>query len=813
MEKLTRLIERVWAAAALYAYRGPVRMLLRALCCSLLLGILPVVCTEHKGHISVVLLGATGDLAKKYLWRGLFQLYLDQAAKGNSFSFHGAALTPPEKGQELMFEVLKSLTCPADVTPNRCALMKDQFLKLSRYRQLRTAENYTALHQDIVSSLFEEGLHEAGRLFYLSVPPFAYADIARSINASCRPPPGAWLRVVLEKPFGHDYESAKQLASELQTVFLEDEIYRIDHYLGKQTVDQILPFRRRNRKHLDPIWNRRHVERVEIVLKETVDAKGRTSFYEEYGVIRDVIQNHLTEILTYVAMEVPLNLSNSEVLRGKLELLGSLRNLEQSSTVIGQYLDYLPQVREELEKGTHFFSNTPTFAGVLAHIDNVRWEGVPFILTSGKALDERTGYVRVVFKDDAFCMQKEANRTSVRSPCKPKQIIFHIGHGDLGFPAILVSRGLFKPNLPTRQWQETSELPSLQLFGQPLSDYYVYRPVQEKDAYSLLISNIYFGRKNWFITTKSLLASWNFWTPLLESLDQVSPRMYPGGSDNGHLLDFVMKDGGLRFAADQHLEVLGMGQKAETFGVAQSKFLGSPLVSDWAKHLIQQLAHDIQEAAEVAIKRSGSFHLALSGGSSPTALFQRLSRHHHGFPWKHTHLWLVDERCVPLTDPDSNFGNLEEHLLQHVRVPYLNIHPMPVHRNQRLCVEEDLGTEAYTLEISALVGNASFNLVLLGLGNDGQTASIFPGTRDGVEGDKLVVFTESPSKPHQRMSISLPLINKARKVMVLVLGKGKHDIVTQISRVKPDPKKWPITGVNPTSGKMVWYIDYEALLR
>ncbi|XP_073513024.1 GDH/6PGL endoplasmic bifunctional protein [Phyllobates terribilis] len=790
-----------------------VKMALRALYCLLLVGAVAVTCKENKGHISVVLLGATGDLAKKYLWQGLFQLYLTEVNSGHSFSFHGAALTPPEKAETLLFNALKSLSCPADVHPDKCALVKDQFLKLTRYRQLNTTENYTALHQDILTSLAQEGLHEAGRLFYLSVPPFAYAEIAQHINGSCRPPPGAWLRVVLEKPFGHDYESAVNLANVMQTYFREEEIYRVDHYLGKQTVEQILPFRRRHQKRLDPIWNRHHVERVEIVMKETVDAKGRTSFYEEYGAIRDVIQNHLTEILTSLAMEVPRNLSNSDdVLRAKLELLGSLQSPEHNSAVIGQYQNYLPQVREEMEKSTIFFTNTQTFAGVLIYIDNARWEGVPFLLVSGKDLDERTSYVRVVFKDNSFCVQKESTEETVKSSCQPKQIVFHIGNGALNFPAVLVSRGLFKPNLPLSQWKEASELPNISFFGQPISDYYVYRPIQEKDAYTVLISNIYRGRKGSFVTTKNLLASWKFWTRLLETVNNETPRIYPGGAETGTLLDFTIEQRGLRFVINEDVEVMGMDQKTNAFASAQSIFLGNTMVSNWAEPLIQKLAQDIQTAAEEAVKSKGTFHLALSGGSSPVALFQRMSKHHYGFPWKNTHLWMVDERCVPFTDTDSNFGNLDRHLLQHVRVPYVNIHPMPVHRNQRLCAEEDKATEEYAQEISALLSNSSFDLVLLGLGNDGHTASIFPGS-DGITGDKLVVFSESPLKPTNRMSLSLPLINKAKKVAILVLGKGKHDIITLISRAESKPKKWPIFGVNPAFGQLVWYIDYDAMFR
>ncbi|XP_030078112.1 GDH/6PGL endoplasmic bifunctional protein [Microcaecilia unicolor] len=762
-----------------------------------------------QGHISVVLLGATGDLAKKYLLQGFFQLYVDQIDNGHSFSFHGAALTPPEQGQTLMFEALKRLSCSPDVFPDRCALLKDQFLKLTRYWQLKTAEDYVSLNQDIESSLREKGLQEAGRLFYLSVPPFAYVDIAHHINSSCRPKPGAWLRVVLEKPFGHDHESAQQLAKELHTFFLEEEMYRVDHYLGKQVVAEILPFRQQNRQFLDPIWNRHNVERVEIVLKETLDAKGRTSFYEQYGVVRDVIQNHLTEILTCIAMEIPKNGSNSEeVLKNKLALVKLLQPLEKANAVIGQYQGYNDQVREELQKDEHHFSTTPTFAGVVVFIDSLRWEGVPFVLTSGKALDERVSYVRVLFKHQAFCVSRS-------SKCKPQQIIFHIGHGELQFPAVVVSQNLFKPILPEESWQEVTDFSSQHLYGQPLSEYYVYRPLKEQDAYTTLITNIYQGKKDAFITTQNLMASWHFWTPLLESLAQEVPRFYPGGTENRNLLDFVISGREVSFALEQHVEFMTSDQhsQADSYKTVRSIFRGSQLVTAWSETLVSMLAQDIEVAAEEAVKHSGVFHLALSGGSSPTALLQRLATHHYTFPWKHTHLWMVDERCVPLTNHESNFDSLYDKLLQHVRVPYLHIHPMPVHMNQRLCAEEDHGAEFYAKEISLLVKNTSFHMILLGVGTDGHTASIFPHTPEAMERDQLVVLTESPVKPHWRMSFSLHLINKAQKVAVLVLGKRKNDIVTLISRVEQEPQNWPITGVNPNTGQLVWYIDYEALFR
>lgn len=448
-------------------------------------------------------------------------------------------------------------------------------------------------------------------------------------------------------------------------------------------------------------------------------------------------------------------------------------------------------------------------------MDNLRWEGVPFILMSGKALDERVGYVRILFKNRAYCAQSEKHWVVDQSQCLPQQVVFYIGHGELGSPAVLVSRNLFRPSLPSQSWKELEGRPGLRLFGRPLSDYYAYCPVREQDAYSLLISHIFHGRKDSFITTENLLASWVFWTPLLDSLAHEVPRLYPGGAENGHLLDFEFSGSQLAFTQRQPVQLVpgpGSSPMPSDFQVLTAVYRESPLVSAWPEELIAKLASDIEATAVRAVRRFGQFHLALSGGSSPIVLFQQLAMGHYGFPWAHTHLWLVDERCVPLWDPESNFQGLQTHLLQHVRVPYYNIHPMPVHLHQRLCAEEDQGARAYADEISALVTNGSFDLVLLGMGTDGHTASLFPQSPTGLDGEQLVVLTESPSRPHHRMSLSLPLINRARKVAVLVMGRLKRDITMLVSRVGHEPKKWPISGVLPASGQLVWYMDYEAFL-
>lgn len=446
---------------------------------------------------------------------------------------------------------------------------------------------------------------------------------------------------------------------------------------------------------------------------------------------------------------------------------------------------------------------------MLAYIDQARYEGVPILLISGKKLDERVGYARVLFKHDIFCVE---NHHGVH--CKPKQIVFHLGHGSLAYPAILVSKNLFKPVLKDSGWQEVAEQADVSVLGLPVSDYHVLAPAEQREAYSQLIAHIFAGRKDHFIRAESLLASWGLWTPVLSSLADTFPRLYPGGAENGASLDVCVKGNELRYYAEVTIinkDPMG-GAAASGFQVMQGKFRRADMVSAWAEELVEQLAQDMQEAAEAAVREGGVFHLALSGGSTPLALFHRLAHYHFSFPWRETHVWMVDERCVPPDQPESNFHTVHEHLLRHLRIPYYNIHPMPVQINQRLCVEEDGGALLYERELSKLVNGSSLHFVLLGVGYDSHTASLFPGCKVDVNDKSLVALTESPNKPHQRMSLTFSAINQAQRVALLVMGKGKHETITQLSRVKDQPDKWPITGVKPTSGKLVWYIDNDALL-
>lgn len=435
-----------------------------------------------------------------------------------------------------------------------------------------------------------------------------------------------------------------------------------------------------------------------------------------------------------------------------------------------------------------------------------QYAGIPIFMSSGKMLDERVGYARIIFKNDNFCIQ---GYNSVY--CKPKQIVFYINHGNLQYSAILVSKNLFKPDLVNRNWKEVTEHEDISVLGLPLSDYYIQSPKVPTEAYYELISHVFYGRKGSFVSTENLMASWAFWTPLLDSLINVVPRLYPGGAANGDLLNFQLQGRLVGFISDEKVNVIQQGLE-ENFQVMQGKFRSAGMVSAWSKELVERLASDLHDVAEEVVQAEGQFHLALSGGSSPIALFLQLAQHHYTFPWHNTHVWLADERCVPPTEADSNFRSIHDQLLQNVHIPYFNIHPMPVQLNQRLCVEEDQGALLYEKQINQLVNASRFHYILLGVGEDGHTASLFQNTNLHKTEKKLVVLTESPVKPHQRMSLTFTAINKAHRVGVLVMGKRKHELVVQLSRIKGETSKYPITSVHLKGGNLTWYIDYDALL-
>ncbi|PFX26462.1 GDH/6PGL endoplasmic bifunctional protein [Stylophora pistillata] len=770
---------------------------------------------SQRNVTNIVLIGATGDLAKRYLWQGFFSLFIQETNERNIVKVYPTARESVESGQKKIDDILKeSLKCSESEHSNWCADNKRVFVDQSvkEYHRLKTDQDFISLCQ-IMGDDIAAGEREEGLIFYLSVPPFAYTQLAQRIDSFCRRPEDkrSWIRIVLEKPFGSDLASAQELARSLSNYFEEKEIYRIDHYLGKTGVVHILEFRYSNHNLYKDLWNSDHIERVEIVLKEKNDCEGRTSFYDHYGVIRDVMQNHMTELLALVAMELPDSLNDRiSIMQNKVRLLKEIKAMDRWSGVIGQYKDYNLHYHQENKKDED--SNTPTFAAVSIFINNARWNGVPFILVSGKQLDERTAYVRIVFKNNVHNVQ---SGTSHDNNCDIRQVVFNIQGEKLTKPGLLLSSNL--PNPKSFHPFTSIENKKDQLFGCSADSFNAFIFKKSADAYTTLISAVYHEQKNLFVGMEDLLSSWKVWSYFLDTLKREVPRQYDQKSLD--VLNFVNSGERLEFSLnndDGSCDANKICKSTEPSAnyYKQDKFRNSDLVTGTKSQVIETLANKIIGHALREVSAKGVFHLALSGGTSPVMLYETLAFIAKEFPWHHSHVWFVDERCVPLNSQESNFDLIYKKLLQHVPISPLNFHPMHVMLKGGLCEPRDEGAEHYEAELGRfLLSDNQLDFVVLGLGSDGHTASLFPHQSALNEKNKFVTLSESSqdSGVKERMTMTLDLLNKAKSVAVLALGGLKRDIVKTISSVEVDVWNYPVTGLNPENGELTWYIDNVAL--
>ena len=366
------------------------------------------------------------------------------------------------------------------------------------------------------------------RLLYFAVPPSSFAEALRRVHQHglVHEPHGPrWSRVMIEKPFGRDLASAQALNREAAALLDESQLFRIDHYLGKETVQNILVFRFGN-AIFEPIWNRKYIDHVQITAAEELGMEGRGRFYDETGALRDVVQNHLLEVLALCAMEPPVSVRADDQRDARIAVWRSLRPIDPASEAVrGQYEGY--HAEEHVPSG----SRTPTYAALKVQIDNWRWQGVPFYLRAGKRLARRVTEVAIhfqtvplcLFGTDEVCQRLDANVLTLR--IQPDDGI------DLRFVA--------------KSPGEDSAVENVQM------DFTYARSFDRAapEAYERLILDCMRGDPSLFARRDGVERAWEFITPILESWDAAggAPARYAAGSQGPAEADALLRKDGRRW--------------------------------------------------------------------------------------------------------------------------------------------------------------------------------------------------------------------------------------------------------------------------
>jgi glucose-6-phosphate 1-dehydrogenase len=359
-----------------------------------------------------VVFGALGDLTRRKLLPALYNLQANGLLP-KEFAFIGVARRAMDDAAFREY----AAAAARELADRPAAVEQLDFTRRVHYVRgdFEDAATYQAIASALAHAAGDHGT-SGSAVFYLATPPAEFGTIVRGLaSAGLTRQDGGWRRVVVEKPFGHDLDSARALNRELSSVLDESQIFRIDHYLGKETVQNLMVFRFANGM-FEPIWNRRYVDHVQITVAEELGVEGRGGYYDHAGVVRDLVQNHMLQLLALVAMEPPSTLAPEAVRNEKVKVLDAIRPMQPEQVlrdaVRGQYGagmvagKKVPAYRDE--PGVAAGSQTETFAALRLGVENWRWAGVPFYLRSGKRLSHRVTQISIQFRRPPLLLFEEA---------------------------------------------------------------------------------------------------------------------------------------------------------------------------------------------------------------------------------------------------------------------------------------------------------------------------------------------------------------------------------------------------------------------
>jgi len=469
-------------------------------------------CEMPSDPCAIVMFGASGDLARRKLLPALYDLAI-HSCLAPRFRLVGFART------EMTDEAFRGSA--GEFFPKNNPLAADDGRRREFLQQLQyfpgnydDPESYRRLGA-LLEQFDRENQLGGNRLYYLATPPDVYPGVIEQLGRAGLAEPksnGSWTRIIIEKPFGHDAASARDLNRKVLSVFEEPQVYRIDHYLGKETVQNLLVFRFGN-GIFEPLWNRNYVDHVQITASESLGVERRAAFYESAGALRDMIQSHVLQLTSLIAMEAPAAFDATPVRNEKIKILQSIRPFSPETlsryVVRGQYgsgnVNGAPVAAYRDEPGVRPDSATETFVALKLLVDNWRWSGVPFYLRTGKRLPRPVTEIAIRFK-------KAPHMVFQGEDAEPNSLVLNIQPDE----GISLSFGAKSPGGQMRIRPVTMDFQYRQAFG-----------AGSREAYATLINDCIRGDATLFDRADSVEAAWGLVDPILEAWRNSAPPSFP----------------------------------------------------------------------------------------------------------------------------------------------------------------------------------------------------------------------------------------------------------------------------------------------